>query len=70
MKYRIVFSTRVGEDYIRALKHLAVDLKRALGELIEEGIDELLKKYNSTRYLEDSTYTYKGKKPDDNNSKG
>ena len=40
-----VFSTRVDEDRIKELKHLAVDTGKSLGKLLEEAIQELLKKY-------------------------
>jgi len=40
-----VFSTRVDEDRIKDLKHLAVDTDRSLGSLLEEAIKDLLKKY-------------------------
>ena len=40
-----IFSTRVDEDPIKALKHLAVDTGRSLGNLLEEAIRDLLKKY-------------------------
>lgn len=41
-----VFSTRIDEDRIKELKHLAVDENRSLGDLLEEAIDDLLKKYD------------------------
>ena len=40
-----IFSTRVDEDPIKELKHLAVDTGRSLGNLLEEAIRDLLKKY-------------------------
>jgi predicted transcriptional regulator len=40
-----VFSTRVDEDRIKELKHLAVDADRSLGDLLEEAIQDLVKKY-------------------------
>ena len=40
-----VFSTRVNEDRIKDLKHLAVDTDRSLGNLLEEAIRDLVKKY-------------------------
>ena len=40
-----VFSTRVDEDCIKDLKHLAVDTSKSLGVLLEEAIQDLLKKY-------------------------
>ena len=40
-----VFSTRVDEDRIKDLKHLAVDTHKSLGNLLEEAIHDLVKKY-------------------------
>lgn len=40
-----IFSTRVDEDRIKELKHLAVDTGKSLGKLLEEAIQDLLKKY-------------------------
>ena len=40
-----VFSTRLDEDRIKDLKHLAVDSGRSLGNLLEEAIEDLIKKY-------------------------
>jgi predicted transcriptional regulator len=41
-----VFSTRVDEDRIKDLKYLAVDTDKSLGNLLEEAIQDLLKKYD------------------------
>jgi predicted transcriptional regulator len=41
-----VFSTRIDEDRIKELKHLAVDLEKSLGDLLEEAILDLVKKHN------------------------
>ena len=41
-----IFSTRVDEDRIKELKHLAVDAGKSLGTLLEEAIQDLLKKYD------------------------
>lgn len=38
------FSTRVEEESIRRLKHLAVDEDRSLGDLLAEAIDDLVRK--------------------------
>ena len=40
-----VFSTRLDDDRIKDLKHLAVDSGRSLGNLLEEAIEDLIKKY-------------------------
>ncbi len=44
MGQKKVFSTRIDEDRIKALKHLAVDTDRSLGDLLEQAIDDLVKK--------------------------
>jgi predicted transcriptional regulator len=40
-----VFSTRLDCDLVRKLKHLAVDEDESLGDLLEEAVQDLLKKY-------------------------
>ncbi len=40
-----IFSTRVDEDRIKDLKHLAVDTDKSLGQLLEEAIQDVVKKY-------------------------
>lgn len=40
-----IFSTRVDEDRIKELKHLAVDTDKSLGKLLEEAIQDIVKKY-------------------------
>jgi len=40
-----VFSTRIDEDLIKRLKHRAVDEGASLTTLLEEAIQDLLKKY-------------------------
>ena len=45
MGQKKTFSTRIDEDRLKALKHLAVDLDKSLGLLLEEAIADLLKKY-------------------------
>jgi predicted transcriptional regulator len=49
MGQKKVFSTRIDEDRIKELKHLAVDTGRSLGELLEEAIKELVKKYSKDK---------------------
>ena len=39
------FSTRIDAGRLKALKHLAVDEDKSIGLLLEEAIDELIKKY-------------------------
>jgi predicted transcriptional regulator len=45
MKSKKTFSTRIDNDRLIALKHLAVDTDKALGVLLEEAIDDLTRKY-------------------------
>ena len=45
MSNKKIFSTRVDKDRIKELKHLAVDTDRSLGSLLEEAIQQLVKKY-------------------------
>ena len=40
-----MFSTRLNEDRIKELKHLSVDTDKSLGSLLEEAIQDLIKKY-------------------------
>ena len=47
MGQKKVFSTRVDDDSIKALKHLAVDTDRSLGDLLEEAIEDLVEKYKT-----------------------
>lgn len=49
MSKKKTFSTRIDEDKLKALKHLAVDLDKSLGALLEEAIDDLLKKYKKRK---------------------
>ena len=44
-----VFSTRIDENRIKELKHLAVDTDKSLGILLEEAIADLLKKYEKSK---------------------
>jgi predicted transcriptional regulator len=45
MSGKRTFSTRIDEDRLKALKHLAVDTDKSLGALLEEAIEDLIKKY-------------------------
>jgi len=40
-----VFSTKMDEDLVKDLKHLAIDEDRMLMDLLEEAVHDLLKKY-------------------------
>ena len=39
------FSTRIDAERLKALKHLAVDEDKSIGLLLEEAIEEIIKKY-------------------------
>ncbi len=43
------FSTRLSEDRLKALKHLSVDTDKSLGTLLEEAIEDLIKKYKKKK---------------------
>ncbi len=49
MSNKKTFSTRIDEDRLKALKHLAVDLDKSLGVLLEEAIEDFLKKYKKKK---------------------
>jgi len=40
-----VYSVRINQQKMKDLKHLAVDTDKSLGNLLEEAIQDLLKKY-------------------------
>jgi predicted transcriptional regulator len=43
------FSTRIDVGLLKALKHLAVDVDKSIGDLLEEAIAELLRKYSKPK---------------------
>jgi predicted transcriptional regulator len=43
------FSTRIDADRLKALKHLAVDEDKSIGVLLEEAIEDLIKKYEKRK---------------------
>jgi hypothetical protein len=45
MANKKVFSTSIDADRIKDLKHLAVDTDKTLGDLLEEAIKDIVKKY-------------------------
>jgi len=47
MGQKKTFSTRIDDDRLKALKHLAVDTDKSLGELLEEAIKDLIRKYEA-----------------------
>ena len=47
MSKKKTFSTRIDQQILKALKHLAVDLDKSLGALLEEAIKDLLKKHKA-----------------------
>ena len=49
MSKKKTFSTRIEEERLKALKHLAVDEDKSIGTLLEEAIDDLIKKYGKNK---------------------
>ena len=45
MSKKKTFSTRIDQEILKALKHLAVDADKSLGALLEEAITDLVQKY-------------------------
>ncbi len=43
------FSTRIDAESLKALKHLAVDADKSIGRLLEEAIEEIIKKYEQNK---------------------
>jgi hypothetical protein len=50
MGQKKIFSTRIDNDRIKDLKHLAVDTGKSLGALLEEAIADLIDKYGKKAY--------------------
>ncbi len=50
MSDKKVFSTRIDQNRIKDLKHLAVDTGKSLGVLLEEAIKDLVKKYKKKKF--------------------
>lgn len=49
MSTKKTFSTRVDADRLKALKHLAVDEDKSIGTLLEEAIEDIVKKYEKKK---------------------
>ncbi len=49
MSNKKTFSTRIDAERLKSLKHLAVDEDKSIGVLLEEAIDELIKKYEKMK---------------------
>ena len=49
MSTKKTFSTRVEADRLKALKHLAVDEDKSIGTLLEEAIEDLIRKYEEKK---------------------
>ncbi len=43
------FTTTIKEDALKNIKKLAIDLDRTVNDLLEEGIEYLLKKYKKAK---------------------
>ena len=49
MATKKTFSTRIDTEILKALKHLAVDKDVSIGRLLEEAIDDLIRKYEKKK---------------------
>jgi len=49
MNTKKTFSTRIDAERLKALKHLAVDEDKSIGTLLEEAIDDLIRKYEKNK---------------------
>ena len=49
MSKKKTFSTRVDAERLKALKHLAVDEVKSIGTLLEEAIEDIVKKYEKEK---------------------
>jgi len=49
MSSKKTFSTRVDADRLKELKHLAVDEDKSIGTLLEEAIEDIVKKYENKK---------------------
>jgi predicted transcriptional regulator len=49
MSTKKTFSTRIDDERLKALKHLAVDTDKSLGTLLEEAIEDLIKKHKQKK---------------------
>ncbi len=45
MDDRKVFTVRISKSMVKNLKFLSVELERSMGQLVEEGLADLIKKY-------------------------
>jgi len=45
MTERKIFSTRIDPAFVKPLKYLSLDLDKSVGELVEEALIDLFKKY-------------------------
>ena len=49
MSTKKTFSTRIDDERLKDLKHLAVDTDKSLGTLLEEAIEDLIKKHKKRK---------------------
>ncbi len=49
MGQKKTFSTRIDDEILKALKHLAVDTDKSLGALLEEAIEDLIRKHEKKK---------------------
>lgn len=49
MAEKKMLATRIDPDLLKDLKHLGVDTEKPMAQLIEEAIQDLLKKYDKAK---------------------
>ena len=49
MAQKKIFSTSIDVKRLKALKHLAVDTEKSLGNLLEEAIKDIVEKYKKKK---------------------
>lgn len=49
MSEKKMFATRIDNDLLKGLKHFSVDAEAPISRLLEENIQDLLKKYEKDR---------------------
>ena len=49
MSEKKMFATRIDKEILKQLKHLSVDAEKSIGELTEQAIVDLVKKYEKNQ---------------------
>jgi len=50
---RKIFTSSIENELIKKIKHLAVDLEKPINSLLEEAIQDLLKKYENKNKVDE-----------------